>query len=141
MTKEDIDAVYDLECRSFSIPWSLDSLKKEIENQLAYYIVLEEAQNIVGYGGLWGILGEGEITNIAVDGNYRGRGYGQMIVQSLLAYCKKQEFERLTLEVRSSNEIAQKLYAKNGFHQIAVRKNYYQKPTEDAIIMVCEVGN
>lgn len=138
MTLEDIEGVYDLECRSFSVPWSLDSLKKEIENQLAYYIVLELEQKIIGYGGLWGILGEGEITNIAVDSDYRGNGYGDLIVKSLIAYCKAQEFERLTLEVRSSNLIAQKLYEKHGFHKIAVRKNYYQKPTEDAIIMALE---
>nr|WP_302596943.1 ribosomal protein S18-alanine N-acetyltransferase [uncultured Cellulosilyticum sp.] len=138
MTQEDIEGVYDLECRSFSIPWSLDSLKKEIENQLAYYIVLECEEKIIGYGGLWGILGEGEITNIAVDSDYRGKGYGHLIVKSLVDYSKAEEFERLTLEVRSSNEVAQKLYEKNGFHKIAVRKNYYQKPTEDAIIMALE---
>ncbi len=135
MTLEDIDSVYDLECRSFSVPWSADSLKKEIENKLAYYIVLEDEQNIIGYGGLWGILGEGEITNIAVDENYRGKGYGHLIMETLINYSKAQEFEKLTLEVRSSNEVARKLYENHGFNKIAVRKNYYQKPIEDAIIM------
>lgn len=139
MTLADLEAVYDLECRSFSMPWSLDSLKKEIENQLAYYVVVEAGGNIVGYGGLWGILGEGEVTNIAVDSTYRGQGYGQLIMESLLAYSLKQGFERITLEVRASNEVAKKLYLKNGFEQIAVRKNYYQKPTEDAVIMAYEV--
>lgn len=139
MTLADLEAVYDLECRSFSVPWSLDSLKKEIENQLAYYVVVEAGDKIVGYGGLWGILGEGEVTNIAVDGTYRGQGYGQLIMESLLTYSLKQGFERITLEVRASNEVAKKLYLKNGFEQIAVRKNYYQKPTEDAIIMAHEV--
>lgn len=140
MTMADIEAIYDLECRSFSMPWSLESLKKEIENQLAYYVVVEEESNIVGYGGLWGILGEGEVTNIAVDTDYRGKGYGQLIMDGLLEHSNKQGFERITLEVRSSNEVAKKLYLKNGFHQIAVRKNYYQKPTEDAIIMAYEVS-
>ncbi|WP_054743493.1 ribosomal protein S18-alanine N-acetyltransferase [Cellulosilyticum ruminicola] len=140
MTKADIEAVYDLECRSFSVPWSLDSLKKEIENKLAYYVVVEEDGAVAGYGGLWGVLGEGEVINIAVAIDYRGKGYGQLIMESLLDYSKEQGFERITLEVRYSNEVAKKLYIKNGFHQIAVRKNYYQKPTEDAIIMAYEVS-
>ena len=85
MTIADIEAVYALECRSFSVPWSVDSLKKEIANNLAYYVVLEENQGIVGYGGLWGVLGEGEVTNIAVHTAYRGRGYGHLIMNALIA--------------------------------------------------------
>lgn len=135
MTMADIEAVYALECNCFSVPWSKDSLEKEIANKLAYYVVLEEHEKIIGYGGLWGILGEGEITNIAVDTAYRGKGYGSVIVRELIKYGEKEDFERITLEVRQSNVIAQKLYMKSGFKEIAVRKNYYQKPTEDAIIM------
>lgn len=138
MTIADIEAVYALECRSFSVPWSVDSLKKEIANNLAYYVVLEENQGIVGYGGLWGVLGEGEVTNIAVDTAYRGRGYGHLIMNALIAYGEAENFQRLTLEVRESNKVAQKLYIKHGFKQIAVRKNYYQKPTEDALIMALQ---
>ena len=138
MTIADVEAVYALECRSFSVPWSVDSLKKEIANNLAYYVVLEENQGIVGYGGLWGVLGEGEVTNIAVDTAYRGRGYGHLIMNALIAYGEAENFQRLTLEVRESNKVAQKLYIKHGFKQIAVRKNYYQKPTEDALIMALQ---
>lgn len=135
MTEKDLKQVYQIECNTFSIPWSLESLSSELNNPLAYYIVVVEQEQVVGYGGLWGILGEGEITNIAVSKEFRGRGIGQRVLTGLLEYAQEKNLHLITLEVRESNQIAQALYIKNGFKPIAIRKNYYQKPTENAVIM------
>lgn len=135
MTLADTHKVYEIECESFSVPWSLESLKEEMNNTLAYYVVAEINREVVGYGGIWGVLGEGEITNIAVDRCFRGKGIGEEILNELLRYASSQSLSLITLEVRCSNEPAKRLYLKKGFEQIAIRKNYYQKPTEDALIM------
>lgn len=135
MTAEDLSAVYAIELESFSEPWSLESLTKELENHLAYYIVAEEQDEIIGYAGMWGILDEGEITNIAVKSKNRGAGIGSLILEALLNYAKEKALSRITLEVRAGNEKAKKLYHRHHFECIACRKNYYHKPTEDALIM------
>lgn len=134
-TKEDIEAIYAIELESFSVPWSLESITKELENEMAYYVVAEEAGQVLGYAGLWDVVGEGQITNIAVRPSGRRKGIGKKLVEGLMAYGKEKGLEVLILEVRESNEAAIKLYSQAGFKDIGKRKNYYTKPTEDAILM------
>lgn len=134
-TKEDIEAIYAIELESFSVPWSLESITKELENEMAYYVVAEEAGQVLGYAGLWDVVGEGQITNIAVRPSGRRKGIGKKLVEGLMAYGKEKGLEVLILEVRQSNEAAIKLYSQAGFKDIGKRKNYYTKPTEDAILM------
>lgn len=135
MQKEDLEAVYALECACFSVPWSFESLSKEMDQPLATYVVAMENDQCIGYGGMWRILDEGEITNIAVDERFRGKGIGSQILEKLYQEGTEQGLVSITLEVRVSNHAAKKLYEKYGFKEIAIRKNYYQKPTEDALIM------
>lgn len=135
MTLEDVEAVYRLSCDCFSVPWSLESITKEMSNPVAYYSVAEEAGHIIGYGGLWSVLDEGEITNIAVNKSYRGQGIGKAILGSLMAEASGKSLYSVTLEVRESNIAAQRLYMNQGFEEIARRKAYYKSPNEDAIIM------
>ena len=132
---EDIDAIYQIECESFSMPWSKDSLKQEVDHLLAFYSVVLVENKIVAYGGMRNILGEGEITNIAVSKNYRGKGIGKVLLRHLLNEARQKLMHTITLEVRASNEVAKALYLSHGFEFIAIRKGYYQKPLEDAIIM------
>lgn len=134
-TKEDIEAIYNIELESFSVPWSLESITQELENEVAYYVVAEEDGQVLGYAGLWDVVGEGQITNIAVRPSGRRKGIGKKLVEGLIAYGKEKELEVLILEVRESNEAAIKLYSEAGFKDIGKRKNYYTKPTEDAILM------
>lgn len=134
-TKEDIEAIYAIELESFSVPWSLESITKELENEMAYYVVAEEDGQVLGYAGLWDVVGEGQITNIAVRPSGRRKGIGKKLVEGLIAYGKEKGLEVLILEVRQSNEAAIKLYTGAGFKDIGKRKNYYTKPTEDAILM------
>lgn len=134
-TKEDIEAIYAIELESFSVPWSLESITKELENEMAYYVVAEEDGQVLGYAGLWDVVGEGQITNIAVRPSGRRKGIGKRLVEGLMAYGKEKGLEVLILEVRESNEAAIRLYSQAGFKDIGKRKNYYTKPTEDAILM------
>jgi len=84
---------------------------------------------------MWLILNEAHITNIAVKEEYRGMGVGKRILESLIYYCALKNIDSMTLEVRKSNMVAQKLYRKYGFVEYGVRSNYYTDNGEDAIVM------
>jgi ribosomal-protein-alanine N-acetyltransferase len=120
---------------SFLTPWTIDSIEKELDNRLARYVVAIKDNLVVGYGGIWLILDEGHITNIAVHPEYRGIGAGDMIVEALIELCRLEGIVSMTLEVRKSNVVAQNLYKKHGFIVEGVRKNYYADTHEDAVIM------
>ncbi len=135
MTIEDVNAIYDLSKICFSTPWSLEALIKELSNPLAEYQIAEINGQIIGYGGLWCVMDEGEITNIAVNSQYRRQGIGEAILEALLKLAQQRMLTIIHLEVRVSNVAAKRLYEKFRFQPIAIRKKYYQQPTEDAIIM------
>lgn len=135
MQEKDMDQVYAIECNSFSRPWSRDSFLQSLRNPSNLYLVVEEEGRILGYCGLWGIVGEGEITNVAVDSEYRHRGVGEAMLRELLRQAGETGIETFTLEVRISNISAIHLYHKLGFQDTAIRKNYYDAPVEDALIM------
>src|SRR5699024_7530304 len=105
------------------------------ENSYAYYFVLTYEQKTVGYGGLWIIVNDAQITNIALLPEYRGKQLGEKLLHYLLQYAKSVGVERLSLEVRTSNIVAQRLYRKMGFVPGGIHKNYYTDNQEDAIIM------
>lgn len=102
---------------------------------MAKYIVAVVDGNVAGYGGIWLILDEGHITNIAVDEKYRGLGLGSKLLEGLIQLCIDRNIRAMTLEVRKSNEVAKSLYKKYGFIEYGIRPNYYQDNNEDAIIM------
>lgn len=136
MTASDIEAVYIIECKSFQTPWSIESFYKEInENRLARYYVIEEDGLIIAYGGMWIIVDESHVTNIAVLPESRGRGMGNVLVENMIEAAKVLNVVNMTLEVRVTNESAIKLYEKHGFERSGVRPNYYKENNEDALIM------
>ncbi|WP_343216791.1 ribosomal protein S18-alanine N-acetyltransferase [Crassaminicella profunda] len=136
MTLEDIEDVFEVEQKSFQVPWTVDAFVAEIEhNEKARYVVLEIDGKVFGYGGFWKILDEGHITNIAVHPDVRGKGYGNYILEGLLKIAEEEKIHAMTLEVRVSNKIAQKLYEKYGFNPCGIRPKYYQDNGEDAMIM------
>lgn len=142
MELSDIDSVVDIEKNSFAIPWTKGAFEMELKkNKLAKYFVVELDGDVAAYGGVWLIIDEAHITNIAVDPKYRGKGIGKKLVEGLLEELKKLNITRVTLEVRRSNLIAQRLYKKFGFLPAGVRPEYYQDNREDAIIMWLEVQN
>ncbi|WP_077369648.1 ribosomal protein S18-alanine N-acetyltransferase [Anaerosalibacter sp. Marseille-P3206] len=136
MTEEHIDDVIEIEKISFTTPWSKDSFVVEItQNMLAKYVVAEADGKIVGYGGIWLIIDEGHITNIAVHKDYRGLGIGKKIIEGLIDVCSVRNIRAMTLEVRKSNEVAKNLYKQYGFKEYGIRPKYYADDNEDAIIM------
>jgi len=137
MTSDDVEEVAEIEKNTFPMPWSKQSFYKEVnENNMAKYLVAVKGNEIVGYGGLWHIVTEMHITNIAVKKEYRGLGIGKGLVSSLIDIAKNDELvEGISLEVRRSNFTAQDLYRKYGFYVIGIRGKYYEDNREDAYIM------
>ena len=139
MRMEDVDAVAAIEQATFARPWSRESFRQEIErNRAARYLVAEKDGNVIGYAGAWIIIDESHITNIAVAEEERGRGVGRMLTEALMQYISNLGAAYATLEVRVSNERAQRLDKSLGFVSVGKRKRYYEDNGEDAFLMVCE---
>lgn len=140
MTLADAPGVHAVEAATFAIPWSLQSFEEEMtRNACARYLVAEtETGEIVGFAGVWIVIDEGHITNIAVREDYRGQGIGKRLTEELMQYAANLGVVYMTLEVRRSNLTAQHLYTSHGFIQVGVRKKYYEDNGEDAFFMVCD---
>ena len=136
MTMADIDAIAELEKLVFTLPWSRDSFRREVEeNAAARYLVLEDRGHVVAYAGMWLVIDEAHITNIAVHPEARGRGFGERLLRALMRLASDTCMCMITLEVRRSNLAAQALYRKAGFQDVGYRKRYYEDNQEDALIM------
>lgn len=139
MQYRDVKAVAELERETFARPWSEESFHREVrENPVARYLVAEKDGRIIGYAGAWVVMDECHITNIAVCPAERGRGIGRKLLEALMRYVSNLGAAWADLEVRVSNERAQRLYAGQGFVSIGKRKRYYEDNGEDAYLMVCE---
>lgn len=134
---EDVDGVHEISKEAFSLPWTREAIQNEVFNINAQYIVAKnDATNeILGFVGAWLIAGEASIINIAVKSKFRHLGIGKSLLNSLFKLCKDMNCNAITLEVRESNKIAQDFYKKMGFIEEGKRKNFYDKPKEDCIIM------
>ena len=138
MTAADVDAVHEIEVASFATPWSRETILHDVEeNQCARYVVVREYGRAIAYAGVWFILDEGHITNIAVRPDRRGMGYGEMAARAMIQLAADSGMNWMTLEVRRSNAAAQALYHKLGFIDVGYRKRYYEN-REDALIMALE---
>lgn len=138
LTHDDLEGIYEVEKDSFPIPWPISSFEEELKNILATYLVAKINNKIVGYIGMWFVMDECHITNIAVHSNYRENGIATRLINEMLKLCKEHKTTYIMLEVRSNNIPAQKLYSKFGFTEEVIRKNYYKNPDntrEDAIVM------
>lgn len=131
----DVEQVYEIEQATFASPWSRTSIMTEVISPKCHYKVIEDKGLIIGYAGLWKIIDEGHITNIAVKEGYRNKGMGRMLIEALIDECQAIGVDRYTLEVRVSNQPAIALYERLGFESAGVRKNFYDQPNEDAMIM------
>lgn len=140
MRTDDLGAVLAIEQNSFPTPWSLHTFSTELrDNEYARYFCLEVDGKVVGYMGLWFILEEGHITNVAIGPGYRHQGWGRFLLSTVMKRMAGKGMERMTLEVRTSNYTAQGLYEQLGFVKAGVRKGYYVDNQEDAIIMWAEL--
>lgn len=135
LTEAWVDQVCVLEEEAFSMPWHRESFLEMIENPHACYLVALMGDQVVASCGLREILGEGEITNVVTAPDFRGRGIGKSLLACLLKEGEKRGILAYTLEVRCSNEPAIRLYKSLGFAEEGVRRNFYERPKEDALIM------
>ena len=136
MRADHIPVVLDIESVSFSTSWPANAFTNEIgENKLAHYYVGRIDGKIVAYGGIWVILEDSHITTIAVHPDQRGRGLGEQMLVHLLDEAMSRGASWITLEVRESNEVAQRLYRKYGFTNVSVRRAYYSDNNENAVVM------
>lgn len=132
----DVKALANLDAVCFAAPWSENSFYQEIaENNLALYLIAEEEGTLAGYAGIWAIVDEGHITNVAVHPGQRGRGIAKALMEALIESCAEEGIYKQTLEVRPSNEAAIRLYEAFGFKEAGRRKGYYEDDGEDALIM------
>ena len=140
MTVTDVDTVHAIEAATFATPWSRQSFYEEMtRNACARYLVAVLPDgDIVGFAGVWVVLDEGHITNIAVRADHRGQGIGRALTAALMQYAANLGVVYMTLEVRRSNLVAQHVYLSHGFIQVGVRKKYYEDNGEDALFMVCD---
>lgn len=135
MTPEDVPFISRLEEETFSMPWSPASFLQMIEKDDTRYYVAQEEGRLLGGCGLWLIAGEGSITNVAVAKEARRRGVGTGLLRYLMQEGNREGVAAYTLEVRVSNKAAIGLYEKLGFVCEGIRPDFYEKPTEDAMIM------
>lgn len=133
-------SIHAIETECFSDAWSMEAIQRELsQHELKLYYVLEAADGaVVGYAGLWHVLDEGEIINIAVLPGYRGNGHGEMLLRVVMERAWQLGCSHIFLEVRFSNLAAIGLYQKLGYEMISVRKEYYSDPIEDAYVMECK---
>lgn len=140
MSERDSSAVWELEKKCFSVPWSEESIRAMFSEKGYWNLTARDDGSLVGYIGMKAVLDEADITNVAVDPDRRRQGIGKMLLRGLLAKAGELGIRRIFLEVRVSNTAARALYEQAGFRTVDVRKNYYEKPKEDAYIMVWESG-
>lgn len=141
MTSEHLDQVAELERICFSDPWSRQMLSEHLENECAATLVAAGRDGtVLGYAGVLVILDEGYITNIAVRPEYRRQGVASELLEVFRRFAEGNRLSFLTLEVRASNDAAQALYRKHGFAEVGRRRNYYDHPKEDAVLMTRTFG-
>jgi ribosomal-protein-alanine N-acetyltransferase len=131
--KEHLGNVMAIELEAYPEPWTEGMFRQELNNARFYVAFLDGV--LVGYAGFWGALDEAHITSVTVRHDYRRLGLGRRLVRFILDLAARQGMSRATLEVRRSNVRAQSLYRSMGFAEAGVRKGYYRKTNEDAIIM------
>jgi ribosomal-protein-alanine N-acetyltransferase len=140
-TVEDVVAVAAIEAASFANPWHPHTFRSLIEKGRAFVPVAEDPEEgVIGYAVFWWVMDQGELANVAVRPDFQGRGIGSALLDRVMVHAREKGVETLFLEVRYSNETAHQLYLSRGFSQVAIRKGYYQKPKEDARILVKRLG-
>ena len=134
---EHIPQIEEIERECFSRPWTAEQLMSQMRDAQHEFIAAVDDSRVLGYVGLMYVLDEGYISNVAVRPEARRQGIGDALIDALAEKAKTLELAFLTLEVRESNAPAIALYAKHGFHPVGKRKNYYDAPKEDAVLMTC----
>ncbi|MEO5510448.1 MAG: ribosomal protein S18-alanine N-acetyltransferase [Longimicrobiales bacterium] len=140
MVEADLERVLEVENTCYSIPWSETTFRGLLRRHDAEVVVAETDAAIIGHAVYWCVLDQGELGNVAVVEHARGRGVGGQLVGEIVRRAARRGVRELFLEVRPSNEGARHLYATHGFEQVGRRRNYYQLPAEDALVLRRTLG-
>ena len=136
MGEQHVPQIAALEAANFSAPWDEASIHAELDNPLALWLAAEDAeQHVLGYVGSQSCFEDADILNVCVAPEARRRGIAEALMLELERRLLPKGVEKITLEVRASNEPALRLYKKLGYTQLGLRKGYYEKPREDALIL------
>lgn len=136
LRSEDIDAVVAIEAEAFTTPWQAATFESLLERDGVELLVMTDGEDVIGYAVLWVILDQGELANLALATGRRGTGLGSHLLSHVLERARRRGVLKLFLEVRASNERAIELYRRHGFEDVGIRRAYYQRPSEDARVML-----
>lgn len=135
-TEFDLDALVQMEIDCFSLPWTREQLRSELPDERHEFLVaVSSDEKVLGYIGMMTVLDEGYISNVAVAAEMRRQGIGRHLVKEMLRRAEERSLSFVTLEVRAHNESAIQLYGGEGFLTVGLRKEYYERPKEDALLM------
>ena len=134
-TESMLDQILAIEQACFSVPWTRTQLASQLDENRHVFLAATTGENVLGYVGMMVVLDEGYISNVAVAPEARRQGVGRALIEALLKRAEEMHLAFVTLEVRSSNAAAIALYSGFGFEPVGRRKNYYDKPSEDALLM------
>lgn len=140
MQEEHVGDIYLIEKTCFSNPWTEKGIRAELKNKNARFMVALKDDKVIGYVGMYNVCACGYITNVAVLPKYRGNGVAKRLLKEIIFLGTNEDMEFISLEVRESNAVAVRLYTDLGFKNVGVRKNFYTKPIENAIIMTKFLG-
>lgn len=136
MTPDDLSAVMAIETVSFTVPWTEEDFRAMLAQPQTVMLCAKNAEGtICGYVGYMGVMETGDILNVAVHPDFRRQNIGRLLMQAAHSDAAERGVEDMLLEVRESNRAARNLYTALGYEEIAVRRNYYRKPLENAVIM------
>lgn len=135
MAAGDIVAVVAIEKASYSVPWSETTFRGLLRRRDAELVVAATGDTVIGFAVLWCVLDQAELGNVAVSREWRGRGVGERLVEEMVHRAARRNATEIFLEVRPSNTVARRLYERLGFGMVGRRRNYYQEPVEDALVL------
>lgn len=135
MLVEDLDQVVDIEQNLFSVPWTKEGFLTYLMKKDTMFFVVEEKERILGYCSMMTVLDEGDILNVAVRSDRQKEGIGLFLVDSMLRMAEMEGIRLVHLEVRQGNGTARRLYQRLGFKEDGLRRDYYENPVENAMLM------
>lgn len=135
MTAADLPAVVAIECESYSVPWSESTFRGLLRRRDAEMVVAVVGEVVIGYAAFWCVVDQGELGNVAVSAEWRGRGLGARLIEEVIHRAGRRGIIEVFLEVRPTNMVARRLYERFGFATVGRRRNYYQQPVEDALVL------
>lgn len=135
MMLDHVDEVLAIEVLCFSQPWSRQAFEEQVLSPFTCYLVASAGGRLSGYAGMYVVLDEAHVTNVAVHPDQRGQGLGRRLMESLIQAAISRGAVHMDLEVRTQNQVARNLYQSMGFRQVGRRPGYYQEPKDDALIL------